>query len=75
MEWAIYGVAVLAFIGFALVVRSTLREKGFQSSLPHGECEARLGYGHGMMITCGKKTNHNSGTFWYCSQHPPKGGV
>lgn len=70
----------LAFAGFvilpiALLVfswRRMTRDVGYDPSQPHGKCEARLGYGHGMLITCGKKTNHFSGAFWYCSNHPPK---
>jgi hypothetical protein len=73
--WLIYGVTIAALALFLLFVRSSLRDKGFQPSLPRGECEAVVGYGFGMRVTCGKKTNHHSGKYWFCGQHPPKGVV
>jgi hypothetical protein len=37
-------------------------------------CEAFLGYGFGLPIVCGRKTELFDGTHWYCKNHPPKIG-
>ncbi len=73
MESCAWIIAVVIFlIGFSIFIWKTTRDKHYDPSLPHGMCEAKLGYGHGMLITCGRKTNHFSGQYWYCSDHPPK---
>jgi hypothetical protein len=73
MVACIVGYGMIVFIiAFCIFMWKATRDKSYDSSLPHGKCEARLGYGHGMIVTCGRKTNHFSGQYWYCSQHPPK---
>jgi hypothetical protein len=51
---------------FAWLERRRDREVGW------GRCQAHLGYGFGLPITCGRWTKLFSGTYWHCHVHPPK---
>lgn len=37
-----------------------------------GRCQAHLGYGFGLAITCGRWTKLFDGTHWHCRNHPPE---
>lgn len=47
-----------------------LEDDQFNPLLPHGQCEAKLGYSMGMRITCGARTNLNTAGYWHCVKHP-----
>lgn len=44
--------------------------KDFNVNLPHGKCEAMLGYSMGMRVTCGANTNLKTLGYWHCAKHP-----
>ena len=69
MDLVVFGLILI--VALMVFVRMD-RDRGYTASLPHGTCEARCGHSFGMEVTCGKRTNHFDGRYWYCSQHPPQ---
>ena len=68
-------VLVVGVIVFPVLIWRSTRDRGYDASMPHGTCMAQLGRDgiSGMTVTCGVKTNHFDGKYWYCRQHPPQG--
>jgi hypothetical protein len=51
-----------------------IEDRYYNPLMPHGHCEAGLGWHAGMRVTCGTLTNMQDRGYWICSRHPvPEG--